>query len=461
MHTRPVAALSLLSAALTGSLAFAQPCVPGFQPGEPGASGITDPFSAYIQPMKVFQGDLIVGGSFSIAGTANANAAAAFDLTTQTWSRLGGGISPGNTNSFVAAIEPFQTPTGYRLYVGGLSSHVLNGSVVVPNTASLAAWDGAVWSAVGTGWTPSNRGSVWTLLDWEISPGQRRLLAGGGWTSIGGAAADGVAIYDGSSWSNVGGMSDAGIAGPFSPVVFASAVYQNQLYIGGRFATVNNVAAPLIARYTGSVWQRPGALAAASTVSDISALAVFDSGSGPRLFAGGYDLRVGGQPTSIAAWNGSVWTRIGQNLGGRCTSLAAYDDGTGMKLYCGLTADAQENYFYRLEGNTWVSVAGGMSVALTGNFPSVFGLLVHEGSLFVGGNFQLAGTVPSYGIARYAPGTSDCIGDVDCDGDDDSDDIVAFFAAWDNGNSTADVDNDGDTDSDDILVFFTAWDSGC
>jgi len=54
-----------------------------------------------------------------------------------------------------------------------------------------------------------------------------------------------------------------------------------------------------------------------------------------------------------------------------------------------------------------------------------------------------------------------CIGDTDCDGDTDSDDIVTFFAAWDQGNSAGDVDGDGDTDSDDIVVFFGAWDSGC
>ncbi len=54
-----------------------------------------------------------------------------------------------------------------------------------------------------------------------------------------------------------------------------------------------------------------------------------------------------------------------------------------------------------------------------------------------------------------------CLGDTDCDGDTDSDDIVTFFAAWDQGNIGGDVDGDGDTDSDDIVVFFGAWDSGC
>ena len=52
-----------------------------------------------------------------------------------------------------------------------------------------------------------------------------------------------------------------------------------------------------------------------------------------------------------------------------------------------------------------------------------------------------------------------CPADWDLDGDADSDDIVAFFADWENGD--ADVDGDGDSDSDDIVVFFASWDSGC
>jgi len=54
-----------------------------------------------------------------------------------------------------------------------------------------------------------------------------------------------------------------------------------------------------------------------------------------------------------------------------------------------------------------------------------------------------------------------CIGDIDCDGDTDSDDVVTFFSSWDSGEPGGDTDTDGDTDSDDIIVFFAAWDAGC
>ncbi len=64
-------------------------------------------------------------------------------------------------------------------------------------------------------------------------------------------------------------------------------------------------------------------------------------------------------------------------------------------------------------------------------------------------------------ITLGAPIDCSCVGDSDCDADTDSDDIVVFFAAWENGEPAGDVDNDEDTDSDDIITFFASWESGC
>lgn len=52
-----------------------------------------------------------------------------------------------------------------------------------------------------------------------------------------------------------------------------------------------------------------------------------------------------------------------------------------------------------------------------------------------------------------------CPADWDADGDTDSDDIVAFFAAWELGEG--DVDGDDDSDSDDVVRFFGRWEGGC
>jgi len=54
-----------------------------------------------------------------------------------------------------------------------------------------------------------------------------------------------------------------------------------------------------------------------------------------------------------------------------------------------------------------------------------------------------------------------CPADIDADGDADSDDIIAFFIAWEEAAPPADLDGDADTDSDDVVVFFTAFEGGC
>lgn len=54
-----------------------------------------------------------------------------------------------------------------------------------------------------------------------------------------------------------------------------------------------------------------------------------------------------------------------------------------------------------------------------------------------------------------------CIGDFDGSGGVDGDDISAFFAAWQAGETSADVDGSGGVDGDDIGVFFDHWQAGC
>ncbi|MFZ4573870.1 MAG: PQQ-dependent sugar dehydrogenase [Phycisphaerales bacterium] len=54
-----------------------------------------------------------------------------------------------------------------------------------------------------------------------------------------------------------------------------------------------------------------------------------------------------------------------------------------------------------------------------------------------------------------------CLADYDDNGGIDGDDVIAFFADWDNGILAADVDGSGGVDGDDVILFFTQWDSGC
>ena len=397
--------VSLVLVAGLAGVAFAQPCTTGFQPGEPGLTGINDTFSAYISPMAAFNNRLIVGGAFSQVGPFLSNGLGAFNPANDTWSTVGGGIDLGSTNGFVAALTTTTIAGVPSLVVGGSFNGVRNAGVLVPESRALAVWNGTSWSTLGSQFSQANFGSVWSLLPWPQPGGATFLVAGGGWSTIGSATADGIAYYDGTSWQNFAGPSDLGLIGSFSPTVFALALFENQLYIGGRFTGVNGISAPLVARWNGTTWQRVGTnLTAASSTSDVTTLFVWNDGTGAKLYAGGAGMRVSGQPTTVARWDpAGNWSVVGQNLGGRGTSLAAFNDGTGERLYMGMTADAQQRYFYRLESGTWQAADNGVATPITSNFPSVFGLFPWNGSLYVGGNFRSAGGEIANGIARFAP----------------------------------------------------------
>lgn len=77
------------------------------------------------------------------------------------------------------------------------------------------------------------------------------------------------------------------------------------------------------------------------------------------------------------------------------------------------------------------------------------------------GSYDCIVTNACSSVTSDAAALTICIGDSDCDGDTDSDDVVVFFGAWDNGEAGGDSDGDGDADSDDIIIFFNSWDSGC
>ena len=68
----------------------------------------------------------------------------------------------------------------------------------------------------------------------------------------------------------------------------------------------------------------------------IRALAVYDDGTGPALYAAGDFIFVGGVHVNfIAKWNGSTWSNLGSGLGASASTLAVYDDGTGPALFVG------------------------------------------------------------------------------------------------------------------------------
>ncbi|HEX6885160.1 MAG TPA: HYR domain-containing protein [Planctomycetota bacterium] len=329
---------------------------------------------------------LYAGGGFLTAGGVAASRIARWDGST--WSALGGGI----TDSGVSALAVYDE----RLR-GGPALHVGGGFTAAGGVAAsrVARWDGSSWRALGSGMNLN----VDALAAYDDGGGPA-LYAGGVFTTAGGVAAGRIARWNGSSWSALGsGMNRA---------VSALAAYDDgngpALYAGGGFTTAGGMAANYIARWDGSRWSALGSGIDESERNEVvSALAVYDDGSGPALYVGGGFTGAGGAPASnIARWDGSSWSALGSGMNWFVRALAVYDDGSGPALYAGgdftTAGGVAARHIARWDGSSWSALGSGMNGA-------VEALAVYDdgggAALYAGGTFTSAADSGDSYLAKW------------------------------------------------------------
>lgn len=427
---RIVPAALLACAVAPASLAQ---CDPTWQT-DIGNPGLFDGYAEAATPFDDGSGEtLYVGGSFTRIGGINMKALARWNPDTNSYSKVGTGLSTGNTNGFVTSILPWTDPThGTRLYVAGFFANAGG----VSGTQSIGAWNGSSWAAIGTTFVSPE--SVWALGAYDLGDDEKLYLAGG-FPQVGGLPASGVASYDGNTTTPVG--QGLGMSG-FSPFVSDMLAWDDgsgiALYVCGRFDSIDGVNARIAARYSlASGWQPIGnGLTPVDAVTTLDALCLFDDGAGEALYAAGSPFRPTGQSgnVSVCKWNGTAWSKVGQNVGGRVTDLHVWNDGSGPALYLSGTATPGINYFARLENNQWVPYLNGVGGGIGGNFPSVFGLRPYHDALVVAGNFTETGDAQlSSGLAILRPCEDPCIPDWNHDGTVNTIDVVAFLNAFNAG----------------------------
>lgn len=214
-------------------------------------------FVGFVYALAVSGSDLYVGGAFSHAGDITANCIAKWDGTN--WSALGSGMDGGHPR--VGTRVQGLAVLGNDLYA--------HGEFTVP-AYYIARWDGRHWSGI------SGLGDVYALaasgdylyavkpsghvVRWQgessrpefvpglIQGGAANVLAalgndlyvGGDFTHAGGAAASGIAKWDGNSWTALSsGMNGA---------VRALVVSGSDLYVGGGFTMAGGKVAGYVAR---------------------------------------------------------------------------------------------------------------------------------------------------------------------------------------------------------------------
>ncbi len=440
-----------------------------------GSSGLTGsicpPANFYVtcQVLSVFDDGsgpgpaLYAGGIFCAAGGVNVKHIARWDG--QIWSPLGSGVDGADV--VVYALDVFDDGQGSApaLYAGGWFYEA--GEV---SANSIARWDGKSWSALATGLD----GWVFALAVFDDGSGPA-LYAGGYFTSAGGVEVNHIAKWDGKTWSPVGtGVSNDPGSAVWNLAVWALAVFDDgsgngpALSAAARFPIAGGVSA----KWDGSSWSALGRGIPGEGDLLVRALTVYDDGTGPALYAGGRFTSAGGvRANGVAKWDGGSWSALGSGIdvSGRngVFALAAYDDGSGPALYAaGLFTTAGEasvNSIARWDGTSWATLGEGVG----GYEPTVWALTVFDdksGSgpgLFAGGEFTSAGGMSSQRIAKWVGCAGAVVGDLDGDGTVGITDLLILLGSWgacaDCENCPADLDGDCTVGILDLLTLLANW----
>lgn len=305
----------------------------------------------------VFNGELIAGGDFTIAGSIPCNKLAKWNGIA--WDTLPGTIGFDNAS----AAEVFNS----ELFIG-------RGSI-----PSIYKWNGTNWSAVGSGLNS---------VPVDLIVYNNELYAGGLFTIAGGISAEHIARWNGNTWATIGaGMNND---------VLCLGIYNNELYAGGRFTTAGSNVANHIAKWNGTYWVSLGAGLDNSAYS----MAVYNG----KLYIGGNFTTAGGNPArGIASWDGTSWNSVGGGVdsGFGVISFSVYNS----ELYAGglfsSIGTIAANNIAKWNDVNW-SVLGTTTNGVSG---SVAALTVYNSELYIGGTFDSAGTIAVNNIARWSTTT--------------------------------------------------------
>jgi hypothetical protein len=198
----------------------------------------------------------------------------------------------------------------------------------------------------------------------------------------------------------------------FNARVFAIAVVDNDVYVGGRFTTAGGLPARSIAKWDGKTWSPlgggPDNCRGAFCLRTVYALA----GKDKDLYAGGNFLSISGVlANQVARWDGVDWSSLGDgvqicNLSNDCVtplSLAATQGGIyaagriitdvgsfdTISVLRGLT---------RWDGNFWAvqdQVTGINAIV------AIYAIEVGPKGIYVGGAFNAAGSTAANNIAFF------------------------------------------------------------
>ncbi len=342
-------------------------------------------------------GDLVVGGSFSMAGTVPAPGIVSWDG--QGWVGIGGmGTQPlaftllqngnlyaaGKIRSGIWDGNGWTSVPDVRWWIYAVAE-LPNGDLFAGgNTSSQSEDFYGVGRFDGTQWTPFARG---TGLDRRttaaVATPDGGWIVGGDFESIRGQPLSHIARLVGGSWSPLG----AGLGGAPNAMLRHS---DGSLIVAGAFLTAGNAPANRIARWDGAQWLPLGA----GLDGTVHALLELPGGD---VLAGGEFLHAGGAwAPFVARWNGTAWSSLGAWPSWYVYALAVMPNGDVVAGGRFMSAGGVGcRNIARWDGATWSPLGSGIE-------DNVLALAVlRDGDLVAGGNFVNAGGAPARFVARW------------------------------------------------------------
>jgi len=439
--------------AVVGASSVRAQCTPGWQPFDPTTASIPG-VNGQVFATTMWDPDgpgpqtprLVIGGSFTVAGNTLANRIALYDPATGAWSALGTGM-----NNRVNALTTL--PSG-DLIAGG--DFTFAGGVTVNR---IARWNGSAWSALGTGMSGGSFAAVNALT--TLPSGD--LIAGGQFSTAGGVTVNGVARWNGAAWSALG----TGTSGGSLPNVRAlTALPSGDLIAGGEFTTAGGVTVNGIARWNGSAWSAlgPGMNGPVFVLDRLP--------SGDLIAGGSFTTAGGVTVNNIARWNGAAWSALGTGMDGAVSALTTLPSGDLIAGGSFTTAGGVTvNNIARWNGSAWSALGAGMNsivLALT-TLPN--GDLI-AGGVFTTAGLGVAPYIarwPNCPLPPVCVADIVAIGGLPPgDGLLTGDDFNAFVAAFAANDGLADIVSiggepppDGLVTGDDFVAFIAGFAAGC
>jgi hypothetical protein len=456
------------------------------------------PYGAAVSDLLEFEGQLYASGGF------HPEIGSAFNLARwngASWDSIGAPISDGIISTlceFDGALCAGGSPTEPLFGIGRLIDGAwtpLQPGINAPVTG-IVEYGGETYLAGefnlrGSGTSDlfvRGEGATWSAIDGapsgDVGPMlifRGRLCASGCWKYSVDACAYGLARWNGTQWSvsydapaefrALAVYQNDLFGGGFdwsNPVVWrwngtywtpaaqfegisrhdgilSMAVYHDELYVSGLFATVDGVPADGMARFDGHRWAAvgdfgPGASNALCTYQD-------------ELYAGGY---WNGPDGNIARWDGSTWRSVAEGVEGSVVTMGVHDDRLVVAGYFNAAGGEYADGLATWDGQQWEAIPGRFDVP-----PSVIAGIGEN--LYFGGYFSTLDDQPMYYFARRTP-VLPLEGNMDRDGDVDLSDLtilIGNFGASGVGPTDGDANGDGVVDIQDLAIALAQFGSTC